>query len=228
MGYDNAGDFYPFRFDALLRPKRKPDGTYAFTLFQLGAALEAERVGAPPPVAARWSPSAAQLKDYDGSYPLAPTFALRVFADGAKLFIQGTNQAPIEVAAIDKDVFTAERVGAEIDFERDADGKVTGLTSSRADRSSAALRGASPRVRAHPKSSYLPPSQAIAGEAAAAMASPPQQRCSKASHPPQSKLLTAGLACARRALLNAQRDFADHPGSRVRSLDSAVQEFQRT
>ena len=42
---------------------------------------------------------------------------------GAKLFVQGTNQVRIEVASVDKDVFVAEPVGAEIDFERDASGK---------------------------------------------------------------------------------------------------------
>ena len=51
MGYDSAGDFYPLQFDALLRPKRKADGTYTFTWFQLGAALEAERISTPAPVA---------------------------------------------------------------------------------------------------------------------------------------------------------------------------------
>src|SRR5258708_293925 len=91
-GYDSAGDFYPLQFDALLRPKRKADGTYIFTWFQLGAALEAERVAAPAPVVSKWTATEAQLKEYDGNYPLAPTFALRVFATGAKLFVQGTNQ----------------------------------------------------------------------------------------------------------------------------------------
>ena len=128
MGYDSAGDFYPLQFDAVLRPKRKSDGTYAFTWFQGGAALEAERIGAPSPVAAKWTPTEAELKEYDGNYPLAPTFALRVFSTGAKLFVQGTNQGPLEVASVDKDIFVAERVGAEIDFERNADGKVTALT----------------------------------------------------------------------------------------------------
>jgi serine-type D-Ala-D-Ala carboxypeptidase/endopeptidase len=44
MGYDSAGDFYPLQFDALLSPKRKPDGTYTFTWHQLGGTLEAERI----------------------------------------------------------------------------------------------------------------------------------------------------------------------------------------
>jgi serine-type D-Ala-D-Ala carboxypeptidase/endopeptidase len=128
MGYDSAGDFYPLKFDALLRPKRKVDGTYTFTWFQSGGALEAERIGTPAPVPTKWTPSEAQLKEYDGNYPLAPTFALRVFSTGAKLFIQGTNQGPLEVAAVDKDIFVAESVGAEIDFERDANGRVIALT----------------------------------------------------------------------------------------------------
>jgi CubicO group peptidase (beta-lactamase class C family) len=128
MGYDSAGDFYPLKFDGLLRPKRKADGTFALTWFQLGGALEAERVGAPAPVAPKWTPTETQLKDYDGNYPLAPTFALRVFATGAKLFVQGTNQGPIEVASVDVDSFVAESVGAQIDFTRDTGGKVIALT----------------------------------------------------------------------------------------------------
>jgi D-alanyl-D-alanine-carboxypeptidase/D-alanyl-D-alanine-endopeptidase len=44
MGYDSAGDFYPLRFDAVLRPKRNAGGEYTFTWFQLGDALEAERL----------------------------------------------------------------------------------------------------------------------------------------------------------------------------------------
>ena len=51
MGYDSAGDFYPRQFDALLRPKRRADRTYTFTWLQLGGVLEAERIGAPAPVA---------------------------------------------------------------------------------------------------------------------------------------------------------------------------------
>jgi CubicO group peptidase (beta-lactamase class C family) len=127
MGYDSAGDFYPLQFDAMLRPTRKADGTYTLTWFQSGGAEEAKRIGAPP-VAAKWTPTEAQLSEYGGNYPLAPTFALRVFAMGAKLFIQGSNQRPLEVASVGMDIFVAESVGAEIEFERDPDGKVIALT----------------------------------------------------------------------------------------------------
>src|SRR5262245_37310599 len=76
MSYDSAGDFYPLQFDALLRPKRKADGTYTFTLLQGEAVLEAERIDAAAPTASKWTPTEAQLKDFDGNYPLAATFAL--------------------------------------------------------------------------------------------------------------------------------------------------------
>ena len=128
MGYDSAGDFYPLKFDALLRPKRKADGSYAFTWFQGGAVLEAERLDPPMAVASKWTPTEAQLADYVGDYPLMPNFALRVSATGAKLFVQGTNQRSLEFVSVEKDVFVADSVSAEIDFERDAGGKVVSLT----------------------------------------------------------------------------------------------------
>jgi serine-type D-Ala-D-Ala carboxypeptidase/endopeptidase len=128
MGYDSAGDFYPLKFAAVLRPKRKADGSYGFTWLQGGAALEAERLGPPVAVASKWTPTEAQLADYVGTYPLMPNFALRIFATGAKLFVQGTNQLPLEFVSVDKDVFIAESVSAEIDFERDTGDKVVSLT----------------------------------------------------------------------------------------------------
>jgi serine-type D-Ala-D-Ala carboxypeptidase/endopeptidase len=128
MGYDSSGDFYPLKFDALLRPKRKSDGSYIFTWFQLGGEQEAERIGAPAATASKWTPTEAQLADYPGSYPLMPNFGLRIFATGAKLFVQGTNQKALEIAPVERDVFVADIVGAEIDFARDGSDKVISLT----------------------------------------------------------------------------------------------------
>ena len=128
MGFDSSGDFYPLKFDALLRPKRKADGSYAFTWFQLGSEQEAARLGAPAAVASRWTPTEAQLADYPGLYPLTPNFGLRIFATGAKLFVQGTNQGSIEIVPVERDVFVADSVGAEIDFARDGGDKVIALT----------------------------------------------------------------------------------------------------
>ena len=93
MGYDSAGDFYPLKFDALLRPKRKADGSYAFTWFQGGAVLEAERLDPPMAVASKWTPTEAQLADYVGDYPLMPNFALRVSATGRQALRAGHQPA---------------------------------------------------------------------------------------------------------------------------------------
>jgi D-alanyl-D-alanine-carboxypeptidase/D-alanyl-D-alanine-endopeptidase len=128
MGFDSSGDFYPLKFDALLRPKRKADGSYSFTWFQLGGEQEAVRLDMPAPSANKWTPTEAQLADYPGQYPLTPNFGVRIFARDAKLFVQGTNQPAIEIAPVERDVFVAERVGAEIDFVRDAEDKVVALT----------------------------------------------------------------------------------------------------
>jgi CubicO group peptidase (beta-lactamase class C family) len=132
MGYDSAGDFYALQFDASLRPTRKADGSYTFTWSQLGGAQPAERIGAPPPSAALPAATEAELKSYEGNYPLAPDFALKVFVASGKLFVQGTGQGPLEIVRVAIDVFVAESVGAEITFERDAGGKVTALTLKQA------------------------------------------------------------------------------------------------
>ena len=126
LAYDDAGDFYPVDFDALLRPVRTSAG-YGFSWMQLGGALAAKRLdGAatkPALVVA-----AETVRDYAGEYPLVPGFGLTVMEKNGKLFIQGTGQQPIEVSAVTSDVFVADVVAAEIRFERDATGKVSALT----------------------------------------------------------------------------------------------------
>lgn len=128
MGYDSAGDFYALLFDALLRPVRRNDGSYTFTWHQLGGVSNAERLDAPAKAVSTFRPSIAELKAYEGEYPLAPGFALKVFAKGDRLFVQGTGQQAIEMSPIAKDVFVSEAVGAEITFERDGSGAVVALT----------------------------------------------------------------------------------------------------
>jgi len=129
MEYDSAGEFYPFEFDAILQPRRKVDGTYTFTWYQLGGIHQAERIGATVPAAVRPAPAEAQLKEYEGNYSFSRTLGLRVYASGPKIMVQGTGQAPLEAAPFNKDIFVTEPIGAEIAFERDAGGgKVIALT----------------------------------------------------------------------------------------------------
>ncbi len=126
MAYDDAGDFYPLEFDALLRPGRTSTG-YGFTWMQMGGVVAAQRLDA---VAKQGglSLSQEQLRDYLGEYPLVSGFGLTVMEKEGKLFIQGTGQPPIEMSAVKADVFVADVVAAEIQFERDAAGKVIALT----------------------------------------------------------------------------------------------------
>ena len=126
MAYDDAGDFYPLDFDALLRPGRTSTG-YGFTWMQLGGAMAAQRVDgvvAAPKIAL----PAEKLREYAGEYPLVSGFGLTVMEKDGRLFVQGTGQQAIEVSAAKADVFVADVVAAEIQFERDASGKVIALT----------------------------------------------------------------------------------------------------
>jgi hypothetical protein len=127
MEYDSAGEFYPLEFDAILQPRRKVDGTYTFTWYQLGGIHQAERVGAAVAVA-RPAPAEAQLEEYEGNYSFSPTLGLRVYASGPKIMVQATGQAPLEATPSNKDIFVTEPLGAEVAFERDAGGKVIALT----------------------------------------------------------------------------------------------------
>lgn len=127
MGHDDAGDFYPQAFDALLTPQRKADGSYGFTWTQMGGAIPAVRIDAKPK-AAFATPSPTELQAYAGDYPLMPQFGLKVFERDGRLFIQGTGQQALETAAVAKDVFTVDQVGAEFRFERDSAGKVVAVT----------------------------------------------------------------------------------------------------
>jgi hypothetical protein len=130
MEYDSACEFYPIEFDAVLRPRRKFDGTYTFTWFQLGGIQQAERLGTAAPVAALPAPTEAQINEYEGNYSFSRTLGLRIFAAGAKMMVQGTGQPPVQASPFGKDIFVTEPIGAEVAFERDASGKVIALTLS--------------------------------------------------------------------------------------------------
>lgn len=67
------------------------------------------------------------LSEYEGSYELAPTFAIKFTAREGRLFTQATGQPEFEVFASKKDEFFLKVVEARVSFTRDSDGKVTGM-----------------------------------------------------------------------------------------------------
>jgi D-alanyl-D-alanine-carboxypeptidase/D-alanyl-D-alanine-endopeptidase len=126
LGYDDSGEFFATDFDASLRPQREAGGGYRFAWQQLGGVQAARRVDAasrkPGP-----APDAKELAAFEGEYPLMPGFALRVFVKDGALYVQGTGQPALPVAAVDKDTFASAEVAAELRFER-REGKVVALT----------------------------------------------------------------------------------------------------
>jgi len=135
MAYDDAGDFYPRDFDAVLRPAKRADGTYGFTWMQAGAVLPAVRI---EPRAAFPQPSPAELAAYAGTYPLMPGFDLSVREEGGRMVAQATGQGPVALEAVAKDRFEAAAFGAEFRFLRGANGEVEAVELHQAGR---VLRG---------------------------------------------------------------------------------------
>lgn len=69
-------------------------------------------------------------KDFDvlvGEYQLAPNFILTISRDGDRYISQATNQGPIEIYAESDTKFFVKVMSAELVFQKDAEGKATGL-----------------------------------------------------------------------------------------------------
>lgn len=125
LGYDSAGDFFPTVADALLKPRRQADGSYAFLWVQGGGMIPATRLDA----GAASAPvlSTAVLADYAGEYPLAPGFALTVRERDGRLHAQATGQGEFALDPAGPDRFEAAAYGIGIEFKRGADGSVASL-----------------------------------------------------------------------------------------------------
>jgi CubicO group peptidase (beta-lactamase class C family) len=62
-----------------------------------------------------------------GDYEIAPNFILTITKDGDKLFGQATGQGKLELEPVSDKEFTVPSVKANVLFEKDSDGKITGL-----------------------------------------------------------------------------------------------------
>lgn len=67
------------------------------------------------------------LETYTGEYRFAPTFAIRVTRDGARLFVQATNQPRFEAFAESPTKFFLKVVDAKVSFTKNGEGAVEGL-----------------------------------------------------------------------------------------------------
>ncbi len=64
---------------------------------------------------------------YAGDYELAPNFILTITKEGDKLMGQATGQRKLELEPVSETQFTVPSIKANISFEKDSEGKVTGL-----------------------------------------------------------------------------------------------------
>ena len=126
LGYDSEGDFYPLQFDAVLRPRRNPDGTHGFSWIQLGGALPAVRADPTNEAGPVEKLAPEVLEQYVGNYPLMAGFTLVISAADGQLQGQATGQGQFALEPAGGDVFRASAFGIEIRFEREG-GQVTAL-----------------------------------------------------------------------------------------------------
>ncbi len=107
--------------------ERSADGKVAaLVLHQNGLDQRAPRGELPPPPKEITLPVEA-LREYPGEYPAAPTFVFTVTVENGAVFMQATGQGKIPMFASARDEFFCKIVDAQISFQRDAAGKVTGL-----------------------------------------------------------------------------------------------------
>ncbi len=120
---DSRGELYPVGLTARLRPRREGARINAFTWFQGGAALAAEREGSAPTLTAQ-NPA---WKDWAGEYALTASFSLRVFERDGRLMLQGSGQAAMAAEPAGTDAVEVRAVGASLRFNRE-EGRVVSAT----------------------------------------------------------------------------------------------------
>ena len=125
LHHDSHGDFYPTTFDALLVPVLEPGPDAPLQRFawrQGGGIVEGRRIDGTAQAAPTITNPA--WRDWAGEYQLASSFSVRIFEQDGRLMLQGTGQPAIEVTVTAPDRIEIKQVGAVVDFERGADGKV--------------------------------------------------------------------------------------------------------
>lgn len=98
----------------------------ALVLHQNGRDQRGERGELPPPPKEVVLP-VETLREYVGEYPLVPQFVITITEADGGLFAQATGQGKAPLFASAKDEFFYKVVNAQISFQRDAAGAVTGL-----------------------------------------------------------------------------------------------------
>ncbi|MES2041148.1 MAG: serine hydrolase [Pseudomonadota bacterium] len=124
-------EFFYKVIEASLQFERDANGKIlSLSLHQNGHASPATRIGDAAPEAAKRAEiqiPAEQLKQYAGSYTLAPGFKLIISEKAGQLYAQATGQGSNAIFAEAKDKFFYKVVDAQLSFQRQSDGKISGL-----------------------------------------------------------------------------------------------------
>ena len=123
-------EFFYKVVDANLHFGRDANGRInALSLHQDGRVMPAPRIGDILPEAARVEVSlpADVLKQYAGNYALAPNFKVTITEEAGQLYAQASQQPRFPVYASARDEFFYKVVDAQLSFQRNAAGVVTGL-----------------------------------------------------------------------------------------------------
>lgn len=98
---------------------------------QIAAGLLAIALGQPVQVPKQHQSinlSPEQVKPFEGTYALNPSFALKIWPEDGHLMTQATGQGAIRIDPMSPTRFFNDSINAEIEFERDAEGKYSSLT----------------------------------------------------------------------------------------------------
>lgn len=134
--YPSAKDHFYYRVvPATIDFTRDANGNVnALVIHQDGQGLQFVRAGMPAPSPAAAESAApsvtldnATLDEYVGTYAINPTAEFVVKREGDKLMVQLTGQPFFQVFATAKDRFFYKVVDAQIDFQRAANGHISGL-----------------------------------------------------------------------------------------------------
>lgn len=130
-------EFFYKAVEASLHFSRNDAGVVmALALHQDGRVIPAARIGDALSPASMPEPTPKHvaitlplevLQQYTGSYTLAPNLVLAISETNGHLFAQATNQARARIFPQARDEFFYKVVDAQLSFQRDAAGKVTGL-----------------------------------------------------------------------------------------------------
>ncbi len=144
--------YYAARVGATFKFLRSGDAIVGLRLSQAGTVIPAVRLDArgkpvvaqlPPPFPSELSLDAGTLAQYVGSYGIdGGTFTVTLRGD--KLYVQLTGQPAAPIYASAKDQFFYKAVDAQITFDRNASGAVSGLTLYQNGQTIRATRAVSP------------------------------------------------------------------------------------